>query len=350
MKINRWIMFIAILIILGAVATAYFIFSDKELVTVDDKIIVGLSFDSLVVERWKRDMETFVSYANENNMEVIVQVANEDVNEQIKQIQYLIDENVDILVVLPKDINMLNGVVERAQKKGIKVISYDRLMLNSNIDLYISFDNIGIGEAIATTVIEKMVSEEKDEYNLVIINGNPQDYNSKMLNTGYYNVIDKRLEKINIINEVWAIDWREQFSQEAINDLLKNDVRIDGIIASNDMLAEAAIKVLIEYKLESIIPVASQDAELSACQRIAEGTQLATIYKPINDLALQTVELIPKILKSISLEDIDYIDNNKNMVAYKKLPFSIVTKDNLDQIIIDSGFHLREDVYRYVNQ
>jgi D-xylose transport system substrate-binding protein len=169
-----------------------------------------------------------------------------------------------------------------------------------------------------------------------------------MLNEGYYNIIESTDININIIDEVWANQWREQYANDSVDEILANNQRIDGIICSNDLLAQSAIRVLSEYKLADEIPVASQDAELSACQRIVEGTQLASVYKPINNLAKTTIDMIPIILSQKSIENVDYIDNGSNLTVYKKLDFELVTKENIEEIIIESGFHSKEDVYRYV--
>ena len=116
--------------------------TDNEVKNVEeDSIEIGMAFDSFVIERWQRDRDVFVSTAKELGAEVNVQNANGDIEEQKKQIQYFINQGVDVIVIICIDADSLNDVVKKAKDAGIKVIANDRIVRNSNIDLYISFDN-----------------------------------------------------------------------------------------------------------------------------------------------------------------------------------------------------------------
>jgi len=115
--------------------------NDKE-----SRILIGLSIDSYVQERWQRDRDIFVARAKELGAEVLVQNANNEHQEQMKQVKYLIDQGIDILVIIPHDAEASAEAVRMANKAGIKVISYDRLVRNGGVDLYISFDNVRVGE------------------------------------------------------------------------------------------------------------------------------------------------------------------------------------------------------------
>jgi D-xylose transport system substrate-binding protein len=322
-------------------------------VSTDKPILIGLSFDSLVVERWQRDMEIIIANANQEGFEVDVRIANESVERQISQIEDMIDSGVKVLVILPNDADSLSEVIIKAKRQGIYVIAYDRLIKNAPIDLYISFDNRGIGKSLAEELIEESILEQRTTpLNLAIINGDPKDNNAHLLNEGYYDVIRTLIAtgEINVVSEVWANEWREDIAKSAIEDLVLSETKIDGIIAANDVLATGAIHVLSEFKLAGDVIVVSQDAELSACQRIVEGTQLATIYKPINDLAVETVNAAVEILNEREVPYGETIWNGEREVPFKKLEFQVVNEATIKAIIIDSGFHSEEDVYLHVNQ
>lgn len=318
---------------------------------VDSKPRIGLSFDSLVVERWKRDLETFVGIANENGLEVVVQIANDSIDEQRRQIQYLIDENVDVLVILPNEFDALEEEIQMAKRKGIKVIAYDRMIANADVDAYISFDNIGIGEMITQKLLDE-ISDDGMTKNILIINGDPKDYNSYMLNEGYYNVLNREenREDIEIIEEVWAYGWREFHAFNLVEKVLNEGKRIDGIIAANDVLATGAIEALSERQLAGEVPIVSMDAELSACQRIVEGTQLATIYKPINQLSKTAVGYCMRLIDGDSLDEEQRISDGTYDVPYISIKGEVVDIDTIDEVIIDSGFHSRENVYMNVRK
>lgn len=309
----------------------------------DGVITIGYSADSLVIERWKRDLEIFKEKAKTENIEVTFYNANENNETQVGQIKLLIEQKVDVLVVIPYDKDGITEVINEAIREGIKVISYDRLISNANIDAYISFDNVKVGELMAEELL-KVVPKG----NYVLINGSPDDNNSYMFKSGYMNVLSKHIEKgdIKIIEESWAENWREEPAYELINDVINRGDTINAIIGANDRLAEAAIRALAENGLAGEVYVAGHDADISACQRIIEGTQQVTIYKPIRTLAESAVDLAIKLAKGEEIDESEKINNGLYNVPYIKLDVIAVTKSNMLDTVIKDGFHLKEDVYR----
>ncbi len=319
----------------------------EEVVDPNKKPIVGLCIDTMVIERWQKDRDIFVSKATDAGFEVIALNANENNNKQIEQINYLIDKKADVIVIIPYDKNGLRDVIAEAKKAGIKVIAYDRLILNANVDAYVSFDNEKVGEYMADYLMQKV-----PRGNYVIINGSPKDYNSVMFNEGYMNILKPAIDRgtITVIKEVWAEDWREDVAYDTVNNLLKEGVQIDGIIGANDRLAEGAISALAEYGLAGTIPVVGHDADISACQRIVEGTQLMTVYKPIKTLAEGTVHLIVKMLEDKKIEYNEFIFDGKNEVPFVKFKVIPVNSDNMWETIVKDQFHNEEDIYRNIDQ
>lgn len=345
---------LVIIIIVLAVLGGYTYFSKSKVIEnidLEERPRIGLSFDSLVVERWKRDLETFVSEANENGLDVIVQIANDDLDEQRKQIQYLIDENVEVLVILPNDYDALAEEIKLAKRKGIKVIAYDRMIANAGVDAFISFDNVGIGEIMTKKLLE-VLPDDEDVKNVIVINGDPKDNNSYLFNEGFYNVINKMgpEKHINIIEEVWAYGWREIHAFNIVEKVLNEGIKIDGIIAANDVLATGAIQALSERQMAGEVFVVSQDAELSACQRIVEGTQISTVYKPINELAKTAVEYSIKLMNDESLKDEKLMSDGINDIPVVMIQCEIVDIDNIEEIIIATGFHSRENIYMNIRK
>lgn len=309
---------------------------------------IGIAFDTFVVERWQRDLEILVAALTEQGAEVDVQIANEDQNKQIEQIRYLIGEKVDVLIIVPNDGFALTDVVDEAKREGIKVIAYDRLIMNANIDLYVSFDNEAIGRSIAQRLVDALNLEvTPNPINLIMINGDPKDYNATLMNKGYYDVLRPMIENgdLIILEEVWAPEWREVYAKETVDDVLSQGRMPDGIIAANDHLAMGAIETLSKWQLAGNVLVVGQDAELSACQRIVEKTQLATVYKPIVDLATTVAKLSIQLANGESLETEDVLGNTFKNVPYVRLKTFMIDAANLDELIIESGFHRREDVY-----
>ncbi len=324
----------------------------------DEKILIGLSLDSIVVERWQRELEILVATVNELGAEIDVQIANESIDKQTEQIQYLIDKNVDVLIIVPNDANAFYDVISEAERSGIDVIAYDRLIMHPDVDLYVSFDNVEIGRGISQRLIDELKKkaidlpeEEVRPFNLLIINGDPKDNNSKLLNEGVYASIQEYIDAgfINVVDETWANEWREQVAKDLVEKHLSNGEQIDGIIAANDVLATGAIETLSKWRKAGEVLVVSQDAELSACQRIVEKTQLATAYKPIYDLASTTAKIAVSMAKGEKVIANDSIYNGYDNIPYLKLDAYVVDLENMDNVIVKSGFHRKEDIYRNID-
>ncbi len=306
------------------------------------KITIGFSLATLQEERWQRDMDILVAKAKAKGADVIVQNANNNIDDQITQVRYLLDQNIDILLIVPQDAEKSAEAVELAKKKGIKVICYDRLIKNANADFYVSFDNNKVGEYMASLMVSKVPLG-----NYIIINGAKTDYNSYMYNQGYKNILDKYIydKSIKIVDEIWANDWRPEDSFKCVEKALQGGKKIDAILAANDSLAGAAIEALSEQQLSGKVLVAGHDADISGCQRVAEGTQLMTVYKPIDQLAEKAVDVALGLLKNNYYACNTYINDGENDIPYAKVDPIVVTKDNLVDTVISDGFHRLEDVY-----
>ena len=305
----------------------------------DDDIQIGIAFDSFLIERWERDRDIFVSRARDLGATVNVQNANGDVEKQKAQIKYLTDKNMDVIVLIAVDSSALSKEVQEARNAGIKVIAYDRLVTDAPLDLYISFDNETVGRYMADAIIDKLPSGGK----VIKINGPAKDNNVLLVNEGFDKEI--RGHGINVIDTYYATEWK---GEEAFNYLSENPEkadRADAVMCGNDSLAGQAVRYYSEKRRAGKIPVVGQDADLDACQRIVEGTQTMTVYKSIEQLAKKAAESAVSLAKGNSVAGISTMENGDYEVPYLSIAPIMVTKDNIDSVIIDSGFHLREDVY-----
>lgn len=312
----------------------------------DGKILIGLSMDTLQEERWQRDRDLFVAKAEELGAEVIVQAANSDDAVQISQAENLISQGVDVLVVIPHNAAASAAIVEKAHDEGIKVLSYDRLIMNSDVDLYVSFDNERVGEMQATAIVEQAPTGK-----YVYIGGSDTDNNAHLFKKGAMNVLQPLIDSgdIEIVYDQWTRDWNPANAQSNMeNALTANSNNIDAVVAANDGTAGGVIQALAAQGMDGTIPVSGQDAELAATQRIVEGTQTMTVYKPIKKLAEASAELAIQLAKGESVETNSTVNNDKIDVPSILLDPVAVNKDNIDDTIIADGFHSKEDVYRNV--
>ncbi|MDR2021701.1 MAG: substrate-binding domain-containing protein [Hungatella sp.] len=306
---------------------------------------IGLSIDSFVIERWIRDRDVFVSAAKELGAEVNVQNANGDVNEQIEQIKYFIKKQMDVIVVVAGDGEALSDVMKKAKDAGIKTLSYDRLIQNADCDMYISFDNREVGILMA----ESLVRDIPEGGKIFMIQGPESDHNVAMIREGFECVIEgKNLEVVYKSNcEGWLSEHAFDYAKEALE--MHPDVK--GIMCGNDDLATQVFRALSEERMAGTVCLVGQDGDLMACQRIVEGTQNMTAFKSIEEEARVAAEYAVKLGKGEPLEGVEKnIDDGTYDVPSLELRPLAVTRENMDSVIIQGGFHGKEDVYLNVKQ
>ncbi len=250
-----------------------------------DKLQIGMSFDSFVIERWLRDRDQFSLTAKNLGADVNVQVANGEVEEQISQIRYFIKKKMDVIVVIAVDGAALQEVVAEAKKEGIRVISYDRLLANAGTDLYISFDNAMVGKLMA----EALMAELPDGGNIFTIYGSPVDANVAQVRRGFLETLHN--SNLNVVYTAYCENWLAELAFDAVEEGLDTTPRnLAGVMCGNDDLASQAFRALAENRLAGKVALVGQDADLAACQRIVEGTQTMTVYKPMEELARTAAE------------------------------------------------------------
>ncbi len=307
----------------------------------EQKIQIGMSFDSFVIERWQRDRDVFVSMAKELGADVNVQNANGDLEEQKKQIDYFIKKDMDVIVIIGIDSEGLRDSVQKAKDAGIKVIAYDRLITDADVDLYISFDNERVGTMMAEALIDRGISGGS----VLMLGGSPTDNNVSLVEGGFRKVMEEN--DVTILDSTHADGWRAELAGAYVYEHMDIVSQADAIMCGNDDLASKVVRALSEKRMAGDILVVGQDADLEACQRIVEGTQAMTVYKPMEKLAQRAAECAVALAKGeeITGTDITVLDNGGFQIPYVGLEPISVTEENINEVIIGSGFHLKEDVY-----
>lgn len=315
--------------------------SVTESVDSSDAIQIGMSFDTFVLERWIRDRDIFVSTASELGAEVNVQNANGDADEQAAQVEYLIEKDIDVLVIVAVDgeNEQLMSAIRKAQDKDIKVIAYDRSIKNANADLHVSFDNKKVGTLMAEAVLSQIPENGK----IAALLGSPADNNVVLVEEGIQEVLDDAGQ--SLVYKNYADNWKAEYAYDQMNQYLEEYGDVDAVICGNDGLAAMAFKALSEHRMLDHVCLVGQDADIDACQRIVEGTQYMTVYKSIEQLAKQTAQYAVKLAKDEPLELTDTFFDGTYDVPFLKLEPVAVTMENIDHEIIDSRFHLRSEVY-----
>src|SRR6266404_5663345 len=309
-------------------------------------IRIGFSMDSLQLERWQRDRDLFSQRAKELGAEVLVQSADGNDSVQVRQAENLLTQGVDVLVVVPHNGEIAASIVESAKQQHVPVLSYDRLIRNSDVDFYVSFDNVKVGELQAQYLFDRA-----PRGNYVLIGGSPTDNNLHMVRTGQLNVLQAAISRgdVKIVADPWAKDWLpSEALRHTENALTRANNKVAAVAASNDSTAGGVVQALEEQQLAGRVLVSGQDADLAACQRIVAGTQTMTVYKPIAPLATRAAEIAVALAKHSPVESNAKINNGaKDVPTFYLAPIS-VDRDNIVQTVIRDGFLKLDDVYRNV--
>lgn len=314
--------------------------SDNNIEENDNTIRIGLSFDSYVIERWQRDRDIFVSTAKEAGADVIVQSADGDLNEQIEQIQYFIEKKVDAIVIIAVDCNGLTDIVKKAKDAGIYVIAYDRLILNADIDLYISFDNEEVGRLMAKEIIDTIPRNGK----IICMLGSKSDNNVALVKSGFDEIISSSRDKV--VYTDYCDNWEADYAYDSMQKILGTNLEFNAVMCGNDDLATMVYKALSERGKAKNICIVGQDADLSACQRIVNGWQNMTVYKSVENLAKEAANNTISLYKNGKIDVSSYLNNGTKEVPSILLSPVSVTKDNIDDVVIKDGFHTQDEVYK----
>jgi len=308
------------------------------------QIKIGLSMDTMKEERWQKDRDLFTRRVEELGGRVFLQVANGNDQLQNEQAENLLTMGVDLLVVVPHNGKTAAAIVESAHRSGIKVIAYDRIINDCDLDLYVSFDNEKVGELQAQYLVNL-----KPRGNYILIGGSPVDYNAVLFRKGQMNVLQPCIDRgdIKVVLDQWAKDWQPiEALKHTENGLTLSQNRIDAVVASNDGLAGGAIQALAEQKLDGKVLVSGQDAELAACKRVLEGTQSMTVYKPIKVLASEAADIAMRMAKNEPLSrEIKKVNNGRIDVPSVLISPVSVDRNNLDQTVVAEGYLTREALY-----
>lgn len=308
---------------------------------------IGLSMDTLKEERWQGDRDLFKARAEALGAELFVLAANGDDNRQIRDVETLISKGVDVLVIIPHNGAAMARAVQLAHEAGIPVLAYDRLITGCDLDLYITFDNVKVGALQARYLVDQL-AKTPGKKRIVRIYGSKTDNNALLFKQGQDEVLGPAIASgaIEVVHEDWTQDWKPENAKGIANAAItKAGHNIDGILASNDGTAGGAIQSLLEEGLAGKVIVTGQDAELAACQRIVAGTQAMTIYKPLKQLATQAAELAVKLAKRRPVVARGSVNNETTDVPSVLLDVVSVTKENMEQTVVQDGFQKREKIY-----
>ena len=308
----------------------------------NDPVKIGFSMDTLKEERWQRDKELVEKRARERGVEIIVDVANGDDARQISQAENMLTQGVDVLIVAPHNAVAAAQIVEAAHRQGVPVISYDRLIRNADVDLYVSHQVVRMGEMQAEYLLKRA-----PKGNYVIVQGAATDNNARLLHEGQMNILRPAVERgdIKIVANQNAREWLAEEALKIVENALtltNNDVV--AVVASNDGTARGAISALANQGLAGKVLVSGQDADLASMKEILLGRQTMTVYKAIEPLANSAVDAAIRLARGEQVQTNATVNNGlKDVPAILHEPVA-VDKDNLLATVVRDGYHTLERI------
>lgn len=316
--------------------------------TMDESIVVGVSLPTQREERWVRDKEAMEKWAAEYGVELKVQVADADQAQQAQQVENLLTQGIDVLILAPHDASASAELVKKANEEGVPVLSYDRLVTGTDLlDYYLSFDNEKVGELQGKYFVENVESG-----NVILFAGAPTDNNALLFFKGAMSQLQAKIDSGDYtvlggeeFQQVATDNWVPANAQNrATNVLTANpDAEIAGVLAPNDGTAGGIIEAFKAANVELPI-ITGQDSEIAAIKRIKIGEQSMTIFKDTRELAKAAIETAMKIGAGEMVDTNGNVDNGMIEVPSVLLEPQVVTQDNFQELLIDSGYISESDL------
>ncbi len=326
---------------------------------------IGVAMPTQSSERWIKDGQNMKEQLEALGYEVDLQYAEDDVQMQVSQIENMIASGAQCLVIASIDSSALVNVEAQAKEKNIPIIAYDRLLMDTDaVSYYASFDNKGVGVAIADYIVKakdlEAAKEAGESYTIEFFMGSPDDNNAVLLHEGVMEVLQPYLDAGTLVcktgrtsfQDTCILRWSQETAQQWCENYLTGyyaDEDLDIACTAFDGFAYG-VKAALQgagYTAENWPLVTGQDAELMACKNILDGTQTATIFKDTGLLASKCVTMVEAVMKGTEPEinDTETYDNGKIVVpSYLCTPVA-VDKDTLKEVVVDgANYYKAEDL------
>ena len=301
--------------------------------------------DSKSSVRWETVDRPFLKKAfDDAGIESEIQNAEGDKSTQQQQAEQAITNGAKVLLLVNLDSGSGAAIAANAKSQGVKVIDYDRLTLKGDSDYYVSFDNEKVGKLQGEGLVNCL--GDKAGAQVAVLNGSPTDNNATLFKNGYDGVIDPKFDSGDWkeVDDQSVPDWDNQKALTIFEQMLqKANNKIDGVLAANDGLGNAAISAIKQRKLPQV-PVTGQDATLQGIQNIVAGDQCMTVYKAIKKEADAAAELAIALAKGETPEAPDTINNETKDIPAVFLDPVAVTKDNIKDYLGEPDFPKKEEI------
>jgi D-xylose transport system substrate-binding protein len=211
----------------------------------------------------------------------------------------MINAGARVLIITGPDVRAGGDVIALAHANQIPVIDYDRPTLEGGADYYVGFDPEQIGEILGYGLTRCIQLKRMGNPMVAALNGAPEDSNATLNKSGYDRILQDRIDDGAYMKgpDQYVPDWSGAAARGIFLQMLQQQPRINAVLAGNDDLAGAVVKVLRERGLNGRVPVTGQDATLEGLQNVLAGDQCMTVYKKIKPEAYTAANLAAKLYR-----------------------------------------------------
>ena len=328
---------------------------------------IGIAMPNTVVPRWQTDGATLKAEFEATDNEVLLVFADNKKETQIAQLEDMIAQKCDALLVVPVDGRSLTDVLAKAKQAGIRIISYDRLIMNSDaVDYYASFDNFKVGLLQGSFIEEKLNLKNDDSpKNIEFFTGSIDDNNVNFLWAGDMEVLKPYLVSGRLVcksNQTSKEDaavhrWLAENARDRMVKLIQahnygpkpGQTRLDAVLCPNDTVANAVIEVLIKlsgYDVSNMPVITGQDCSKAGAKNIRNGLQSMCVFKDSRILAIHVVDMVNQMLsgEEVDVNDTTSYDNGTGVIPSYLCSPIVVTNANLKEVLVDSGYYTEKEI------
>jgi len=302
---------------------------------------IGFILATMKEERYKKDRDFFIEKAKEMGYSVFFESSDGSEQVQIEKVKEAIGRGIRVLVIQPVTSEKSFPVVEIAHKRGIPVIAYDRFIKDAELDFYVTHDNFSVGVLQA----KEAVKATGGKGNYVILMGEEGHSVAHQITSGNLFILGGYPD-IKIIEKKSHKNWSGEEAKKTMREVIEKwGNNLHAVLANNSSMILGAIEVLKQFGLEKKVFTAGADADLLNCRLIIKGEQSMDVLKDIKPLAEKAVEVAASFLRGEEVKYDTKIFNGKIEVKTSLIPVKVVNKNNLEEVIIKSGFHSREAIF-----
>ena len=321
---------------------------------------IGISMPTQSLERWNRDGSYLQKQFEDAGYEVELTYSDNETDRQVNDIQNLISDGVNLLVVAAIDGEALNTVMDEAAEAGIPVISYDRLLMNSDaVTYYATFDNYKVGQKQGEYLVDALDLDNQDgPFNIELFTGDPGDNNCNFFFGGAMDVLQKYIDEGKLVvksgqtefEQVATANWDSAKAQDRMDTIIAGNYsdgsNLDAVLCSNDSTALGVENALAASYTGEYPIITGQDCDTPNVKNLVAGKQAMSVFKDTRALATAVVGMVDSIMKGEEPEvnDTESYDNGTGVIPTYLCDPVVVTVDNYKEMLSDSGYYTEDQI------